>query len=222
MPWGIYVKHPVSNEKVLSAVPIIQIHLESEDDLKKFQIEDASTITDLQVFDIKYFNFGDQIIKEGPYCIEEMERARDSFKEFYNEIIARNSYFLISYPSEGKCGRNCPYFAISRCFNGRSQSKIDLAHRYRKILDDECGYDCLVYQDASYNKLRFAFSVGLLNEYKTDAVPTIQFALALKNYLFPWKQENFVEKQLDSVAYHNFEWKNLGVCEKYEFTGFIL
>jgi len=219
----IYVKNPVTEEKEKksSGIPIVEIHLESEDDLKKFQIEGETTITDLEEFNIRKFNF-DKIIKEMPYCTEEMRRARDSFKEFYTGIIATNGNFSISYASEGSCGRNCPYFATSRCLNGPGQSKINLAHTYRKILDDECGYDCLVYQDEYSNKLRFAFTVGLLTEYKNNAIPTMQFGLMFRNNTFLWNRDNIVKKQSNSVAYHNFDWKNLWACEKYEFTGFVL
>ena len=218
----IYVTHPVTEEKKSTGVPLVQIKLKSEDDLKKFQIEDETTITNLQEFDIEYFNFGKEIIKEQPYCIEEMKRARDSFKEFYTRIIEVNGNFSISYDGEGKCGRDCRYFVTSRCLNGPSCSKINLAHSYRNVIDDECEYDCLVYQDEDSNKLRFAFSVGFSDEYKRDAIPTIQFALMSKNNIFSWNQENIVEKQRNSIAYHNFDWKNLWNCEKYEFTGFVL
>ena len=206
----VFVKNPVTEEKEKksSGIPIVEIHLQSEDDLKKFQIEDESTITDLQEFDVKCFNF-DKIIKEMPYCTEEMRKARDSFKEFYTRILETNGIFSISYASEGCCGRDCPYFVTSRCFNGPGQSKINLAHTYRKILDDECEYDCLVYQDEYSNKFRFAFTVGLLTEYKNNAIPTMQFGLIFRDNFFLWNRDNIVEKQRNSVAYHNFDWKNL-------------
>lgn len=183
----IYVKHPVTKEKIASGVPIVEIHLESEDDLKKFQIEDETTITDLEEFDVRKFNF-DKIIREMPFCTEEMRRARDNFKEFYARILESNGNFSISYAGEGKCGRDCPYFATSRCLNGPGRSKINLAHTYRKILDDECEYDCLVYQDEDSNKLRFAFSVGLLMEYKNNAIRTMQFGLRPRNNFFHGKK----------------------------------
>ena len=219
----IYVKNPVTEEKEKksSGIPIVEIHLESEDDLKKFQIEDETTITDLEEFNIRKFNF-DKIIKEMPYCTEEMRRARDSFKEFYTGIIATNGNFSISYASEGSCGRDCPYFATSRCLNGPGRSVKNLASSYRKILEGECENDCLVYQDENSNKLRFAFSVGLLTEYKDKAIPTMQFGLMFRNNTFSWNRDNIVEKQRNSITYHNFAWKNLWACEKYEFTGFVL
>lgn len=219
----IYVKNPVTEEKEKksSGIPIVEIHLESEEDLKKFHIEEGTTITDLQEFDIKKFNL-DKIIKEMPYCTEEIRRARDSFKNFYTKIIETDGVFFISYAGGGKCDRECPFFATSRCLNGRGYSKIDLAHSYRKILGDECEYDCLVYQDEQLNKVRFAFTVGLLMEYKNNAVPTIQFSLKPWNNIFSWRPDNIVEKNSDSIAYRNFEWKNLWLCEKYDFKGFVL
>lgn len=219
----IAVTHISTEDKISSGVPIIEIYLETEEDLKGFQTATGLTVTDLNRLKITSFNMANSLIADGPYCTIEMLKARNSFKDDYEKTLRKNGKFVINFPSGKHCEKDCPYFKNNRCQNTLTCSSFDLASKFKQIVEKECSGDSLVYVDEKGNKMRFAFSVGLSNDYKfDDGIRTIQFALKLNNGIFPWEEPCMIIRDSDDIRYHNFKLKNLLSCGDYDFKGFIL
>lgn len=219
----IAVTHISTEEKISSGVPIIEIYLETEDDLNGFHAENDLTVTDLNRLNVVCFNMEDGAVKDEPYCTIEMLKARNSFKDHYEQTLKKNEKFVINFPSGKHCERKCPYFKTNHCLNALTCSSFDLAGKFKYLVENECSDDSLVFTSEKGAKIRFAFSVGLSDEYKfDDEIRTIQFALKLKNGIFPWEEPYMIIRESDDIRFHNFKMKNLLSCGDYQFKGFML
>lgn len=219
----IAVTHNSTEEKIASGIPIVEIYLETEKDLNGFQTENGLIVTDLSKLNVACFNMPNSPIIDEPYCSLEMLKARNSFKDYYAKTLMDNEKFVINFPSGEKCERDCKYFRTVHCLNAMTVSSFDLAGKFKRIVDAECNDDSLVYSDENGNKIRFAFSVGLSDEYKfDDGIRTIQFGLKLNNGIYPWEEPCMIIRESNDIRFHNFKLKNLLSCGDYQFKGFML
>ena len=219
----IAVTHISTEDKIASGVPIVEIYLETEEDLNGFRTENGLTVTDLNRLNVVCFNMVNSVVNDEPYCTLEMLKARNSFKDYYAKTLRNNEGFVINFPSGRHCEKNCPYFKTVRCLNAMTCSSFDLTSKFKCIEDKECTDDSLVYADEKGNRIRFAFSVGLSSGYVfDDGMRTIQFGLKLNNGIFPWEEPYMIIRESDDIKFHNFKLKNFLSCGDYQFKGFML
>ena len=219
----IAVTHISTENKIASGMPIVEIYIETEEDLNGFSTENGLTVTNLSRLNVVCFNMPNGSIKDEPYCTLEMLKARNSFKDYYAKKLNGNEKIVINFPSGKSCERSCNFFKTIRCRNAMTVSSYDLAGKFKCIVDTECNEDSLVYIDEKGNRIRFAFSVGLSDEYKfEDGIRTIQFGLKLNNGIFPWEEQYMIIRESNDIRFHNFKLKNLLSCGDYQFKGFML
>ena len=194
----IAVTHFSEPSKFRSGIPIVEIHLKSEEDLKIFENDFLSQRNEL----VNMFNFDKDMKKINHHCERPLQIAKDQLKNnFQNHVRNRrplNIHLDITYI----CNReDCPYIE-NHCCQEEYRIPYDIAANCSELRPEtEYGFspDYYLTFQKTCEKLRFNFCYRLSsNADAFNGEKTIQFAL-LDASIMAWRSDNFYnDKSYDS------------------------
>lgn len=186
----IAVTHFSEPSKTNSGIPIVEINLKSEENLKIFENDFLSQRNEL----VSMFNF-DQDMKKIDYdCESQLQEAKNEFIANFRKHVSTRRPLNICTGITFVCNReDCPYIE-KHCCQERRQLKIDIAancSELRPNTGEGFSPDCYLTFKKNGEKLRFNFCYKLSsNADAFNGEKTIQFVLR-NDSLPPWEFDNF-------------------------------
>ena len=223
----IFVNHPSSEGKIKSDIPIVEISLSEEADLKclKPELNDGDIKIDntfTECFNIP----NSKKLAEKPICLKSLDKARQHFLDYFRYYQQNEQSVELVYPCTRLCGsKNCPHFERGRCVKPLGYDRLDLAEIFNTFIKKEnienLSQD-LIITNSKKAKIRFQFGLMLSETGKyDDAEHVVQYAINLDSDTYPW-QERSVIQEGSKVRFLNFEKKNELDCKRQFFNAVVI
>ncbi len=223
----IFVNHPSSDEKIKSRIPIVEIKLSEEADLK-------CLTPDLSKKDIKIdntytecFNIpNSKVLAEKPICLKQLDKARQRFLDYFQYYQKNEQPVELLYPCTKMCeSQNCVYLKTGRCVKPSGYNHIDLTSLYNTFTKEEhADYfsEDLLLVNGKNAKMRFQFGLRLAeNNNAVNGEKVVQCAINLDSDIFPWEECSVIQEG-ERVRYLNFEKKKTLDCNREFFIAIVV
>ena len=223
----IFVNHPSSEEKIKSDIPIVEIKLSEEADLK-------CLTPDLSKDDIKIdntytecFNIpNSKTLAEKPICLKQLDNARQNFLDYFQYYQKNEQPVELVYPCAKICEtQNCRYLNSGRCVKPSGYNRIDLASLYNTFIKEENADNFsadLLLVNGKNAKMRFQFRLCLAeNSNVNNDEKVVQYAIDLNSNVFPW-EECLVIQEGTKARFFNFEKKKVLDCKREFFIAIVV
>ncbi len=171
----IAVTHPCSAEKLASNIPIIEFHVQTEDDLKVFN-DESLTNADNELIDIH--NISLPLVKHPPNCEDQIADAKNKFIKVHQKAVHSGSTLNIPYRIEYSCPHaQCPYLKEATCKKQAVQDWFNLAEKLPIVKDDSESFSPnVLLTNKAGAQLRVNFAFQFSNRFLfPDGIKTIQF-----------------------------------------------
>lgn len=191
----IGVTHPCSTEKLASNIPIIEFHIQSEDDLKVFN-DDALADAENELFDIH--NIFLSQVKIPPNCESQITDAKNKFIEEHQKAVRLGNTLNIPYRIEYTCPHaQCPYLKNASCKKQTVQDWFDLAEKLPLVKYDPGSFSPnIVLTNKAGAQLRVNFAYQFSDRFTfPDGVKTIQFLVDDILHNGQWRIQHYNTKK---------------------------
>ena len=170
----IFVSHPCSEDKIAAGIPIVEIKLDTEDDLD-FLLQDVISEKDERV---NCYNFKEA---EQPYnfeCEQKVDACKQDFIDCLLRLKESRIPWSISYETSVVCSDSSCLFPPSSKCNQKHQEKFNIADDFWEILPDE-GTPDVYLRNQNGRIIRFNFTMELFPEKEGlfNGMETIQLAV---------------------------------------------
>lgn len=223
----IFVKHESSDEKIASKVPIVEISVCEEDDLKclnpdfsgeNFKIDNAYT---------ECYNIPDtHILAEKPICLKRLDAARQQFLDYFKDCQQNEQPIELVYPCIEKCeSQKCPHLKQGRCVKPSGFDRFDLTEKFDTFIKEEhldIFSQDLILTNEKKASIRFKFGLRLSEKsVSDDKEKTVQYAVDLDSETPSWSEYSIIQEG-PKVRFLNFEKKNFLDCNSEFYKAFVL
>lgn len=225
----IFVSHESSNEKIASNVPIVEISIFEEDDLKCLKPDLSDTDIKLDKAFVECFNIpNSKVLAEKPICLKYLDVARQHFLDYFRSCKQNEQPLEIVYPCAKICeSQNCPHLKLGRCVQPSGYDRFDIAKRLDTFVKEENAEafsQDLIFTMGKKNAIRFQFGLKLdENERFNENEKIVRYAIDLdsEDCRFPW-QEYPVIQNGSKVRFFNFKQKNVLDCNREFFNAIVM
>lgn len=223
----IFVNHESSDEKIASKVPIVEISISEEDDLKCLKPECIGD--DLKIdhtFTYCYNIPNSQVLAEKPICLKHLDFARQCFLDHFRYYQQNEQSIELVYPCAKKCeSQNCPHLKQGRCVKPSGFDRFDLTGKFDTFIKEEYPESFsqdLILTNGKKASIRFKFGLRLLDSpISNDKEKTVQYAVDPDSGTIPWNECSVIQEGL-KVRFLNFEKKNILDCNREFYRGIVL
>ena len=223
----IFVKHESTEEKKDSKVPIVEINISEEADLRCLQPELNDGDIKIDNTFIECFNIpNSKTHAEKPICLKSLDKARQLFLAHFRNYQQNEQPVEILFPCTKKCEvRECPHLNSGRCVKPSGYDRFDLSSVFDTFAEEENADDFsqdLIITNDKKAKIRFQFRLGLSETCKYDAGEhVVQYAINLDSETYPW-QECPVIQEGPRVRFFNIVGKRVLDCSRQFFNAIVV
>lgn len=223
----IFVKHESSDEKINSKVPIVEISLSEESDLKCLQPELNDDDIKIDNAFTECFNIPNSKKLAGkPICLERLDKARQHFLDYFRYYQQNEQPVELVYSCEKICEpKNCPHLERGHCVKPTGFDRFDLADLFNTFIKEENvdGFSQdLIVTNGKKAKIRFQFGLRLSETCKYGADEHIvQYAVNPESNTYPW-QECPVIQEGPRVRFFNIIGKKEFDCSTQLFNSIVV
>ena len=221
----ILVTHEITQKKIDSGVPIIEIPIYDEDDLELFKCEKNVAGVSFLEYRATCYNLPNKTFGVERFCLNKISSAKKAFKEHYERILKTGSPLNILLQRDKSCQReSCPYQLTSRCEIDDEGELFNLAGRFKKIVEIDNGLfssDLYLEDDKGIRiRINFALEVAVKQSFdKGERV--IQFVFGFDAARFPWEYQSPLHYSWET-RFYNFKERPFPNCENIKFQIFAL
>lgn len=223
----IFVNHPSSEEKIKSNIPIVEISLSEESDLKCLQPELNDDDIKIDNSFTECFNIpNSKKLAEKPICLKSLDKARQHFLDYFRYYQQNEQPVELVYSCTKICeSKKCPHLEKGRCVKPTGFDRFDLAEMFNTFIKEDKAENFsqdLIISNGKKAKIRFRFGLRLSEtcEYGDDG-RVVQYAINLDSDTYPW-QECSVIQEGPKVRFFNFEKKNELDCKSQFFYAVVI
>lgn len=223
----IFVKHESTEEKKESKIPIVEISISEEADLKCLQPELNDGDIKIDNAFTECFNIpNSKVLAEKPICLKSLDKARQDFLDYFRYYQQNKQPVELVYPCTKVCeSKSCSHFERGRCVQPTGYDRFDLAELFNTFIKEENVEDFsqdLIITNGKKAKMRFQFGLKLSETCKYgDAEHVVQYAINPDSDTYPW-QECSVIQEGSKVRFFNFEKKNELDCKRQFFNAIVV
>jgi len=223
----IYVSNPVSLKKNESKIPIVEINLSEEADLKCLQPELKDSDIKIDNTFIECFNIpNSKTLAEKPICLKGLDKARQHFLDYFRYYQQNEQSVELVYQCAKICeSKNCPHLEKGRCVKPTGFDRFDLADLFNTFIKEENADDFsqdLIIRNDKKAKIRFQFGLRLAETSKYGAGEhVVQYAINLDSETYPW-QECPVIQEGPRVRFFNIVGKRVLDCSRQFFNAIVV
>ena len=227
----ILVTHEITQKKIDSGVPIIEIPIYDEDDLELFKCERNVGGVSFLDYRTSCYNLPNKTFGVEKFCINKINYVKKAFKEYYEGILKSGSSLNILLQRDNICKRDeCPYQLSSKCEITDEGELFNLAGRFKKIIEpnEERFFSDLFLEDEKGIRIRinFALEVAIRQSFDNNE-RVIQFVFGYDASRFPWQYQSPLYRSWET-RFYNFKerpfpncWLELLYMEKNIFRRFM-
>lgn len=223
----IFVKHESTDEKKNSKVPIVEISISKESDLKCLKPELGNGDIKIDKAFTECYNIPkSKILAEKPICLKRLDKARQHFLDYFQYYQKNEQPVELVYPCVKKCeSQSCQYLKLGHCVEPTGYARLDLAALFNSFAKEEnvdsFSQDLLL-ENEKKKRIRFQFGLHLTENTKiNDNEKVVQYAIELDSDFFPW-QECPVIQEGPKVHFFNFQKKNTLDCNREFFIAIVV
>lgn len=216
----IFVSHQCSEDKIARGIPIVEIKLNTEDDLNLL-VQDVISERDERV---KCFNFREAEQQYNFECEEKVDACKQNFLDCLLKLKENKKPWNISYETSVVCSdTSCLFSPSSKCYQ-KHQENFNIADDFWEVLPDE-GTPDVYLKNLNGRVIRLNFTMELLPYKKNafDGMETIQLAV---NEVDDDIYASFprISKGNKNIQFFNFKYDSYGKmsCESIFTTLYIL
>ncbi len=223
----IFVKHESTEDKKDSKVPIVEINISEEADLRCLQPELNDGDIKIDNTFIECFNIpNSKTLAEKPICLKSLDKARQLFLAHFRNYQQNEQPVEILFPCTKKCEvRECPHLKSGRCVKPSGYDRFDLSSVFDTFVEEENADDFsqdLIITNDKKAKIRFQFGLRLAETCKYGAGEhVVQYAINLDSETYPW-QECPVIQEGPRVRFFNIVGKRVLDCSRQFFNAIVV
>ena len=223
----IFVKHESTEEKKDSKVPIVEISISEETDLKCLQPELNDDDIKIDNTFTECFNIpSSKTLVEKPICLKSLDKARRHFLENFQYYQQNDQPVELIYPCAKICeSKNCPHLERGRCVKSTGFDRFDLVEIFNTFIKEENVEELsqdLIITNGKKAKIRFQFGLRLPESCKYGADEhVVQYAVNLDSDTYPW-QECSVIQEGSKVRFFNIAGKKEFDCSRQFFNAIVV